>query len=90
MSDIHKNYIAGEWTDGEGVSRNVNPSNTDDVVGLYAQASAAQLDAAVVAARAAFPAWSRANPLVRHDALMRVSAAIAAQRDALGDLLARE
>jgi len=88
MSDIHKNYIGGEWTDGEGVSRNINPSDTDDVVGLYAQASAAQLDAAVVAARAAFPAWSRATPLVRHDALMRVSAAIAAQRDALGDLLA--
>ena len=90
MSDIHRNYIGGQWTDGEGVSRNINPSDTDDVVGLYAQASAAQLDAAVVAARAAFPAWSRATPLVRHDALMRVSAAIAAQRDALGDLLARE
>ena len=33
MSDIHKNYIGGEWTDGEGVSRNINPSDTDDVVG---------------------------------------------------------
>ena len=90
MSDTHQNYIGGEWTVGVGVSRNINPSNTDDVVGLYAQASAAQLDAAVAAARAAFPAWSRATPLSRHDALMRVSAAIAARRDELGDLLARE
>ena len=90
MSDIHKNYIGGEWTDGEGVSRNVNPSDTDDVVGLYAQASAAQLDAAVAAARAAFPAWSRTTPLERHDMLLRVSAAIAARRDELGELLARE
>ena len=40
MSDIHKNYVGGEWADGEGVSRNINPSDTDDVVGLYAQASA--------------------------------------------------
>ena len=90
MSDTHKNYIGGAWADGDGVSRNINPSNTDDVVGLYAQASAAQLDAAVAAARAAFPAWSRATPLARHDALMRISAGIAARRDALGDLLARE
>ena len=90
MSDTHKNYIGGEWTDGEGVSRNINPSDTNDVVGLYAQASAAQLDAAVAAARAAFPAWSRATPLERHDVLLRVSAAIAARRDELGDLLARE
>ena len=39
---------------------------------------------------AAFPAWSRATPLVRHDALMRVSAEINARRDELGELLARE
>jgi aldehyde dehydrogenase (NAD+) len=90
MSETHWNFIGGEWVAGEGASRNVNPSDTDDVIGLYAQASAAQLDAAVAAARAAFPAWSRATPLVRHDALMHVSAGIAARHDELADLLARE
>ena len=59
MSDLNKNYIAGEWVEGEGVSRDVNPSDTNDVVGLYAHASAAQVETAVAAARAAFPAWSR-------------------------------
>ena len=34
MSELNKNYIAGEWVEGDGVSRNVNPSNTNDVVGL--------------------------------------------------------
>ena len=90
MNDIHKNYVAGEWLGGDSATRNVNPSDTNDVVGLYAQASAAQLDAAVAAARAAFPAWSRTSPQERHDILARVSGEIAARREELGRLLARE
>ena len=42
MSALHKNFIAGEWVAGAGVGRNVNPSDTSDVVGEYAQADAAQ------------------------------------------------
>ncbi len=90
MSEIHKNYIAGEWREGESATRDVNPSDTNDVVGLYAQANPAQLDAAVAAARAAFPAWSRTSPQERHDILSRVSIEIAARREELGQLLARE
>ena len=90
MSETHKNYIGGEWVGGDGASRNVNPSDTNDVVGLYAQASAAQLDAGVAAARAAFPAWSRTTPQERHDILARIAAEMPARREELGDLLARE
>ncbi len=36
---IHQNLIAGEWT-GTRVSENINPSDTNEVVGRYAQASA--------------------------------------------------
>ena len=79
MTELHKNYIAGEWVAGAGVSRNINPSNTNDVIGEYAQADAAQVDAAVAAARAAFPAWSRTTPLARHDILLKVSLEIVAR-----------
>lgn len=88
--DVKRNYIGGEWVEGAAVSRNVNPSNTDDVVGLYAQASKADTEAAIAAARAASHSWSRSNPQERHDVLLRVSLEIAARRDELGDLLARE
>ena len=71
MTELHKNYIAGEWVAGVGVSRNINPSNTNDVIGEFAQADAAQVDAAVAAARAAFPAWSHTTPLARHDILLK-------------------
>jgi alpha-ketoglutaric semialdehyde dehydrogenase len=90
MSEVHKNYIAGEWREGESATRNINPSDTNDVVGLYAQAGAAQVDAAVAAARSAFPDWSRSTPQARHDLLLRISTEIAARREELGDLLARE
>ena len=67
----HQNFIAGEWVDGATVTRNINPSNTDDVVGEYAQADAAQTNAAIKAARAALPAWSRTTPQERHDVLLQ-------------------
>ena len=65
MAEVFKNYIAGEWVAGEGVSRNVNPSNTDDVIGEYARASAQQTKDAIAAARAALPGWARTTPQVR-------------------------
>ncbi len=58
---IYKNYIDGEWLDGPDVNRDVNPSNTDDVVGEYARDDQAQARAAIAAARAACPAWARGN-----------------------------
>ena len=90
MSALHKNFIAGEWVAGAGVTRDINPSDTNDVVGEFAQADALQTDAAIEAARAAFPAWSRTTPQERHDVLLRVSTEILARREELGRLLARE
>ena len=90
MTEIHKNYIAGEWVASSNATRNVSPSNTGDVVGEYAQASAAEVADAVTAAKAAFPAWSRTSPQERHDILLRAAQEILARRDELGRLLARE
>ena len=33
MTAHFKNFIAGEWIDGDGITSNINPSNTGDVVG---------------------------------------------------------
>jgi len=90
MTAILKNFIGGEWVDGTGVTRNINPSNTNDVVGEYARADKAQTEKAIAAARAAFPAWSRSTPQERYDALNRISAEILSRKEELGRLLARE
>jgi alpha-ketoglutaric semialdehyde dehydrogenase len=87
---MHDNYINGEWVQGARASRNINPSDTRDLVGEYAQADAAQTAAAIAAAQAAFPAWSLSTPQQRFDILDAVGSEILARRAELGDLLARE
>jgi alpha-ketoglutaric semialdehyde dehydrogenase len=79
MSVLHKNYIAGEWVEGAGVSRNINPSDPSDVVGEYAQADVIQVGAAVGAAHATFAARARTTPQERHDILLRASTKILTQ-----------
>lgn len=90
MSEIFRNFIAGEWTTAADAAPNYNPSNVDDVVGTYARGTADDVATAVAAAKAAFPAWSRSGPLARHAALRKVADEIAARKDELGRLLARE
>ena len=86
---VHQNLIAGEWVGSDAVS-NINPSNTNDVVGEYARASAEDTKAAIAAAKAAFPAWSRSGILERHAILRKTADEILARKDELGRLLSRE
>jgi acyl-CoA reductase-like NAD-dependent aldehyde dehydrogenase len=90
MTQKHDNLIGGQWLAGTGYSANINPSDLSDVIGEYTQASAEQLDAAVQAARAAFPAWSVSSIQARADALDKIGTEILARREELGTLLARE
>ncbi len=87
---MFKNLINGEWVDGARASRNINPSDTGDVVGEYAQADVAQTRAAIDAARAAFGKWSLSTPQQRFDVLDAAGTEILARKAELGDLLARE
>jgi aldehyde dehydrogenase (NAD+) len=89
MEDLHRNLIDGEWVGGEGVP-NINPSNTDEVVGLYARASLDDTQRAIAAAKAAFPAWSRSGLLERHSVLSKTAHEILARKEELGALLSRE
>mgnify|MGYP003583279600 FL=1 len=87
---MFKNLINGEWVDGPRASRNINPSDTRDLIGEYAQADVAQARAAIAAARAAFGRWSLSTPQQRFDVLDAAGTEILARRAELGDLLARE
>lgn len=90
MTDVHRNLIGGEWVLGAGENVDRNPSDVTDVVGAYALADAAQAAAAVDAAAAALPAWSRTTPLQRFEILDRAGTEVLARKEELGDLLARE
>jgi len=86
----HANFIGGEWTKSSDTSRNINPSDTNDLVGEYCRAGIGQVDSAIASARAAFPKWSRSSPQLRADILDKVGTEIHARRAELADLLARE
>jgi alpha-ketoglutaric semialdehyde dehydrogenase len=90
MSSPFQNFVAGEWIAGDRVTRDINPSNTTDLVGEYAQASTAQANQAIAAAKAAFPAFARTTPQERADCLQRIGTEVLARKDEIGRLLARE
>ena len=85
-----QNFIAGAWVDGVGVTQNINPSDTSDVVGEFTQASKAQTDEAIAAAKAASFAWGLSTPQQRCDALEMIGTELLARKDEIGRLLARE
>lgn len=78
-------YIAGQWQAGEGATLESLDPVSQAVVWSGRAASAAQVDAAVAAARAAFPTWAR-RPLEERIAVLE---AFAATLKARSDELAR-
>src|SRR4051812_34194771 len=87
---MFKNLIAGEWVEGARTSRNINPSDTRDLAGEYAQGSADDPRQATAAATRAQAAWGLSTPQQRFDILDAAGSEILARRNELGDLLARE
>jgi len=84
------NYVAGEWIAGATRTTNRNPSDVSDVIGEYAQADAKQAQAAIAAAKQAFPTWSIGSVQERANILDRAGSEILARKDELGRLLSRE
>lgn len=88
--DHFKNFIAGEWVEGVASRPNVNPSETTDILGHYAQADATHAAQAIAAARAVFKTWRRSTPQQRFDVLDAVGNEILARKDEIGRQLSRE
>ena len=89
MGELYRNLIDGEWVGGDPIA-NISPSDTGDVIGEFVRASKSEAEAAIAAAKAAFPSWSRSGLLERHAILRKASDEILARKDELGRLLARE
>ena len=89
MSETFRNYINGAWTDGP-TFENRNPANTDEVVGLFVRGSAADMEAAVAAADAAFPAWSNMPGPARGALLFKVADILDRKFEAIAAEMTRE
>ena len=55
----YQNFINGQWIDSSSgkFTANINPANTDDVIGHAPQSTREEAKAAIQAAEATFPAW---------------------------------
>lgn len=74
-------FIAGRAVAGEGTPFEVLEPGTGEVIGHACDASEAQLEAAVEAAREAFPAWAATPPEKRRQILNRVADMIEARAE---------
>ena len=83
-------FIGGEWHTGEGAEIEVRNPFDDALIGTVDAASDAQLEAAVAAAKAAFPAWRR-TPLMERVDLLRKAHDICLERaPEIAEMIARE
>ena len=87
LSRLDSNFIGGDWrpaADG-ATDEVVNPA-TGGVIGSVPASSAADIDAAVGAASAAFPAWAALTPRERSEVLHRVADIVDANIDELSQI----
>jgi malonate-semialdehyde dehydrogenase (acetylating) / methylmalonate-semialdehyde dehydrogenase len=84
-------YIGGEWTEFSSRPRSpvFNPS-TGDVIAEVPMGGAAEVDAAVQAAQAAFPAWADTPPSERARVMFRYRMLLEKHYDEIARLISRE
>ncbi|MCH9853684.1 MAG: aldehyde dehydrogenase family protein [Alphaproteobacteria bacterium] len=89
MSSLLKNYIAGGWV-GNGGNQNINPSDTDDIIGDYAQADKSALDDALNAAQTAQKEWQDVGLEAKQTVLNNIGNELMSRSKEIGQMLSRE
>ena len=84
------NFINGDWVEGEGEIININPSDTNDVIDTYSNASSKQLNEAVSAAQKAQKVWEKVGIEKRANILHDIGNELIKQSKEIGTLLSRE
>ena len=84
-------YINGEWVPSSGTKTlEVVDSATEEVIGRVPEGTAADVDAAVAAAKAAFDSWSQTPVDVRAKYLRDIGAALALRFDDIVEVITSE
>ncbi|MBT2570474.1 NAD-dependent succinate-semialdehyde dehydrogenase [Planococcus sp. ISL-110] len=85
-----KHYINGEWTEtGDGKIEVTNPA-TGEVVGSVPNGGAEEATAAIEAAAAAFPEWSKTTAYHRAELLMKWHDLLLEHKEEIGEILTKE
>lgn len=92
MPQEYRNFIGGEWVAGTGGDwiEVRNPADTDEVLGVVPASTTADAQAAIAAARDAFPKWAGLTPPERGRVLHRAANLLEAKTDEWATLLTSE
>lgn len=90
--DTYRNFINGQWIESTSSKTvmNVNPANTDDVLGTVRQATRDEARAAVEAAAAAFHGWRTTPAPARGRIVARAARLMEEAKEELAQILTRE
>jgi alpha-ketoglutaric semialdehyde dehydrogenase len=86
------NFIGGEWLPAASgrTIEDRNPADVDDVVGVFPGSGREDVDAAVAAARKAYPAWRDTPAPRRAEILYNAGAILTRDKEKLARLMTRE
>src|SRR3954454_5721888 len=89
--DHEKIYIDGAWVPSQGSGAlDVFASSNGEVIGHIPDGNAADVDAAVKAAAAAFPAWAKTSAEERAKYCTRIAEGLGARMDEIATVVTRE
>ncbi|MFE5263093.1 aldehyde dehydrogenase family protein [Streptomyces coelicoflavus] len=91
-SDHLLNHIGGRWLPSRtgAVRANLNPADTDDVVGEFAESGAEDATSAVDAAAGARGEWDALGPIERAEYLRKAAGLISERRERFAEAITRE
>src|SRR5687768_9318408 len=90
--ETYRNFINGKWVESASSKSvdNLNPANTDDVIGTIKQATREEARAAVEAAADAFQSWRRTPAPARGKIVAKAARLMEEHKEELAQLLTRE
>ena len=92
MTEVYRNYIAGQWMESKSGKTfpNTNPANTTEIVGHFQASGAEDMQAACEAAAKAQPAWSTAPAPRRGEYLFKAAELLESRLAKISEEMTRE
>jgi aldehyde dehydrogenase (NAD+) len=89
---VFRNYINGEWAESRSgkTFENINPANTEEIVGLFQASNADDVNDACAAAVAAQSAWEEMPATRRGEYLFKAAELLESRLPQLGEEMTRE
>lgn len=92
MAQRFQNYIGGLWRDSisGNTFENINPSNIEEIIGIFPRSSKDDVNEAVQSAKSAFPGWKNISPAERGKILLEAGKIMESRKPELAKILSRE